>query len=162
MELRLADPDDAAAIREVARASWDVDYPDIVSRETIPDAVEEWYAVDHLQSELARPDSIVALATAGDEVEGFAHATVDGEVGYVLRLYVAPDSRGEGVGSDLLAVTIDELAARGVDRVRAMVLAANDPGNAFYRAAGFSRVDSAETVVGGEPHEETVYERSLE
>ena len=98
---------------------------------------------------------------ADDEVRGFAHAIWDAGVGNVLRLYVAPDRRGRGVGRDLLSFTEDELRRRGADRVQAMVLDANVQGNEFYRALGYDRHDTGETVIGGERYAENVYAKPL-
>ena len=86
-----------------------------------------------------------------------AHATWNGEEGYILRLYVHPDHRGAGHGRELLAATRTALADRGVDRVNAMVLAANDDGNEFYERFGFERADESETVIDGESYRENRY-----
>lgn len=159
MEIRPADPDDAEAIREVARESWGTDYPGIVSRETIPDTVEEWYDPDRLREEVETPGVVVPVAEAGGEVVGFAHAVVSTEswTGAILRLYVHPDHRREGIGTQLLEATVDRLRDRNAERIEAMVLADNEAGNEFYRAAGFEREDTGETVIGDEPHQEHRY-----
>ena len=146
---------DVEAIRRVARASWERDYPDILSRETV---VEEWYGREAIERELDAPGSVVLVAEDDDEVVGFAHAVVTGGEATILRVYVHPAYRREGVGGELLERTIDEANDRAAESVRAMVLSANEPGGAFYRNAGFDPVETGETVIGGEAYEETVYE----
>ena len=92
------------------------------------------------------------------EVVGFAHAVVtDGEA-TILRVYVHPEARGDGVGTGLLETTIEAAWERAADRVRAMVLSSNEPGNAFYDNAGFEPVETGETVIAGERYEERTYE----
>ena len=158
MTLREATPDDIEAIREVARRSWGADYPAIVSRETVTDRVDEWYASDHLADDVGRPRALVLVADAGDDgVVGFSHAVLSGDAGHILRLYVDPDHRGQGVGGDLLEATRDELFDRGAEQVQAMVLAANEPGNEFYRAYGFEQTGEGTTTIAGEPHPENTY-----
>jgi ribosomal protein S18 acetylase RimI-like enzyme len=159
MEVRSADAGDVDAIRGIARRSWQRDYPGIASRETIDDRVEEWYGSDRMRAAVADPGTVVLVADAGDAVVGFAHATVSMETwtGSILRLYVDPDRRGEGLGGTLLDATVEKLGDRDCERIEAMVLADNELGNEFYRAAGFERVATGETVIGDGRHEEHRY-----
>ncbi|MEF8841581.1 MAG: GNAT family N-acetyltransferase [Haloarculaceae archaeon] len=175
MTVREASADDVAAIREIARAAWETDYPEILSRETAERGVEEWYQSSHIEGEVtgSRTRLFVACvegvdgdgdeAARGDEddderVVGFAHAELGrDDEGYVLRLYVHPDHRNRGLGRRLLERTREDLFVHGAERVNAMVLAANEPGNAFYRSLGFEKVSEDETTIGGEPYRETTY-----
>ncbi|WP_255198715.1 GNAT family N-acetyltransferase [Halorarius litoreus] len=163
MSIREATRDDIEAIREVARHSWAADPPAVVSRETVTDRVDEWYAPDRLADDIARPRALVLVADEGGVV-GFSHAVLSAATGHVLRLYVDPDHRGRGLGGELLTATRDALFDRGAETLQAMVLTENEPGNAFYRAFGFEPVGEAETTIGGEPHPETTYvlERTVE
>ena len=175
MTVREATADDVDAIREVARAAWAADYPGILSRETAARGVEEWYDSSHIEGELAgsRTRLFVACVEGDDEDEseaggegeteparvvGFAHAELGrDDEGYLLRLYVHPDHRSRGFGRRLVERVRDDLFAHGAERVNAMVLAANEPGNDFYRAFGFERVDEGETTIGGESYREHTY-----
>jgi ribosomal protein S18 acetylase RimI-like enzyme len=160
MNLREATDDDVDAVRRVAERSWEADYPDIVSRETASEGVEQWYGADRVREELARAETALLVAEGDGEVVGFAHAVWGGEEGTVLRLYVDPDHRRAGVGGELLEATVARLREEGVDRVKATVLAENDPGNAFYEAHGFEREPrTQETEIAGERHEEHVWVR---
>lgn len=159
MEYREADHDDVEAIQRIARASWERDYPDILSRETAAEeAVEEWYGREAIDRELDAPGSVLLVAEDDDEVVGFAHAVVTGGEATILRVYVHPAFRRAGAGRQLLERTIAEAFDRAAETVRAMVLSANEPGGAFYRNAGFEPAETGETVIDGEPYEETVYE----
>lgn len=160
MTVRSATADDVEAIRAVAEAAWRADYPAVLNRENVDDAVEEWYAPDRLAEALGEYSTVAFVAESGREVVGFVHAVWDREEGDVLRVYVAPDHRGEGLGRALVERACEELFDRGVDRVKAMVLAANERGNEFYRALGFAPTDEGgETEIGGERYEERVYVR---
>jgi len=175
MTVREASADDVAGIREVARTAWEVDYPEILSRETAERGVEEWYESSHIEGGVtgSRTRLFVACADESDSADegdsvadgedaevivGFAHAELGGDdEGYVLRLYVHPDHRNRGLGRRLLERTRDDLFAHGAERINAMVLAANEPGNAFYRSLGFEKVEEGETRIGGETYRENTY-----
>lgn len=161
MRIRAATPGDVAAVRRVARDSWDHDYPGQLSRETVEEGFDEWYGTEALTGEVERPGSRVLVAEDDGDVVGFAHAAwnTGGSEGSILRVYVAPDHRGEDLGRELVDRAAETLGKRGVARITAMVLAENEQGGAFYRSLGFERVDEGTTTIAGEPHEEHVYAR---
>ena len=161
MPIRAATEADTEAIQRIARASWEADYPNILSRETAESGVDEWYSTDELASELSHPRSVLAVADEDDEVVGFVHAVTGEEVGHVLRLYVDPGHRRHGIGRRLLEHVIEEMANLDHDRVAALVLAENDLGVDFYRSAGFETVDEAETMIGGTAYRELAMERPI-
>lgn len=170
MEVYEASDDDVEAIRAVAEASWEHDYPDILSRETVEEGFDDWYGPDRLKAALSNPKALVFVAgtePGGDEtttdsetVSGFVHAIVDGNDGVILRLYVHPDHRKQGLGRALFERAVAELTEYDVERVRAMVLAENTIGNEFYRQLGFEKVSEELTQIGTDYFEENTYEMS--
>lgn len=159
MPPRTATEDDVDAIRQVAEQAWMTDYPDILTRDTAEEAVNEWYASERIEAELEHDRTILFVTDRDETVVGFAHAIVNdaGEIGYILRLYVHPEHRRANVGRELLERTCAHLSAQGVDRINAMVLAENDPGKAFYDHFGFEHADERETMIGGESYSEIRY-----
>lgn len=159
MRVEPATSDDVEAIRDIARESWEHDYPDILSSESLDAGVEDWYSEARIRDSVNWPRATVLVARLEDGAVGFAHAVFDADrnEGNVLRVYVHPDHRGEGVGGELLRSVEAALSERGAERIRAMVLAANDVGNAFYRRFGFERVETSEVVIGGETYTENTY-----
>lgn len=177
--MREATRGDVALIRAVAGASWERDYADLLTRDTVAAGVNDWYDESTLAELVADERTPVLVAevetrtrtgeteseteeterAGGDDaaVVAFAHGYVDGETGHVLRLYVHPDERRSGTGEQLLAATVDALADRGSERIDATVLAANEQGRAFYEAQGFEQVAVAETTIGGEAYPECRY-----
>lgn len=158
MTIREATPADVEGVRRVARDSWEHDYPDLLTQETIREGVDEWYDEESIRETLSRPRTVLRVAEADAEVVGFAHAMWTNDAGHVLRLYVHPDSRREGVGRALLEQTCEDLFERGCETVSAMVLDGNDLGSAFYRDYGFEQVGQEETTIGGERHTENTFE----
>lgn len=161
MTIRRATPDDVDGVHDVARASWTADYPDILSRETAEEGVSEWYTPERLRADLDDPRTWLFVVESDGRVAGFAHALVDDEEGHLLRVYVHPDARRAGIGRRLVERVGEEMASLDVERVNAMVLAANDPGNDFYADLGFEQVDAGETTIGGETFQENRYTRVL-
>lgn len=154
MEIREATREDVPAIRTVAEASWGHDYPEVLSREAAAAGVHEWYSERRVREAVEAGDALVLVAER-DEVVGFVHGAWAGDEGHVLRVYVAPDHRGEGAGSALLEAAVATLFERDVKRVGATVLRANEAGAAFYRAHGFEREgEASETEIAGERHAE--------
>lgn len=169
--MREATTGDVESIRAVAEASWERDYADLLTRDTVAAGVNDWYDEATLTELVTDERTPVRVAerdepVAGSEedevgeegdVVGFAHGYVDGETGHVLRLYVHPEERRSGTGQRVLDATVDALAERGSERVDATVLAANEQGRAFYESQGFEQVAVAETTIGGEAHPECRY-----
>lgn len=89
---------------------------------------------------------IVGFVSFDPERDGLDRDAVRG---VVQNLYVVPEARGRGLGSQLLDAAEDALAAAGVDRIVLDAMAANDAARGFYEARGY------------EPHRVT-YERRVE
>lgn len=165
MDVREATRDDVAAIRSVARASLTESYGHALSDEVIAEAVERWYDAEKLADDLARDDVVFLLGVVGEEAVAFAQSYVVREretVGDVDWLHVRPEHRGEGYGADLLAAVEAELRERGVDRIEARVLAANERGARFYEAHGFERTGESAVEIGDERFEEIRYVKHLD
>jgi ribosomal protein S18 acetylase RimI-like enzyme len=62
---------------------------------------------------------------------------VDRERGLVENLFVVPDCRGEGVGSDLLSAAEAQLRERGVEAISLEAMAENHAARRFYRRHGY-------------------------
>lgn len=93
----------------------------------------------------ASDELLVARPTAGEAgVVGFVTFRVrsdryetDRERGLVKNLYVVPDWRDRGVGSDLLAAAERRLRERGADVVSLEAMASNAAARRFYRRHGY-------------------------
>lgn len=157
IEIREAERGDVAGIRSVATQSMHASYDDVLDPDAIDAAVEEWYGDDALAAELDEDGMVYVVAVAGDEVVGFSQNLVADGTGTVLWLHVDPDNRDQKVGSTLLNHTMATLSDRGVERVAAEVLAANERGCRFYEANGFEKTRERETTIGDETYVENVY-----
>ncbi|MCU4716553.1 GNAT family N-acetyltransferase [Halapricum hydrolyticum] len=84
------------------------------------------------------------LARSGDRIVGFVTFTMEGSTfaksvrrGVVQNLYVVPEMRGEGVGTQLLAAAERVLADAGADVISLEAMADNEPARQFYRDRGY-------------------------
>ncbi len=115
-------------------------------------AQESWAARRALYAEVfAKPDTVLLLARAGDELVGYGLAHVletagtwiadtwqRGErVGEIESLAVVPSRRGEGIGTALLDVLEAELRAIGVEDLILGVLAGNVAAQRLYARHGY-------------------------
>jgi len=121
------------------------------NREAVTDAVARHVVTDGL---------LVARETEADETSesdilGFVMYHVedgryqqDRTTGVIVNLYVRPDARSNGIGSELLSAAEVELAAKNVDTVTLEVLAANDAARRFYSRHGYRshRLDLAKPI----------------
>lgn len=165
MNVREATAADASGIRRVARESLAASYGDVLAESSVSAAVERWYGEESLAEQLSADDVVYLVAVDEGEVVGVAQSyLVSGReaTGELDWLHVAPDHRGEGVGTRLLTRLEALLLERGVDRLEGRVLEANGAGAGFYERHGFTLTDTRQVDVGGETFAERLYARTPE
>ncbi len=116
---------------------------------------------------LERPDTAAWLAEAGGETIGHAlagpcalpHPEVTAACGELKRLYLLPQAQGSGLGSRLLATTLDWLEASGRSRIWIGVWSGNLGAQRLYARAGFEKVGEYLFAVGATRDEEFILRR---
>lgn len=164
MRVRVARPDDAAALARIYVAAWRDAYAGI-----LPDAMLVGMSdVRHAaawQQELQTRDKHSDTLVVEDEHGVFGLLTVGParrasraqlEGGEIYRLYVAPERQGEGAGKALLMASFDWLITRDIDAVIVWVLAEN-PSRFFYEAMGGTRLGEKTDSFGGTKVREIAY-----
>lgn len=160
MEIRPATLEDRGAIRAIARAVWHDTYHEL-DDETIEETVGEWYADAELERALAQPGTAFLVAEIDGEIAGFTHGVVQGDEGDVLRMAVHPDHQRQGIGTALHERLRAALEDFNMNRMRAIDLASNDGGRAFYERLGFEQTGEGTVEMGGEERREVVYTLEL-
>jgi GNAT superfamily N-acetyltransferase len=163
MDVRPATADDVGEIRETAAAAWHAAHDPIVGADTVEDLLADWYDPADLREQVAREEGHFLIADDGGVV-GFAHAgPSDDDWGDAVlsRLYVEPDTWGEGVGSTLLDETERRLRQDGHERLWLAVMADNDVGRPFYESRGFELVTERTVELAGSEIEDVVMARDL-
>ena len=150
--VRLADAGDAAAI---GRLLYDF------NREFDEPTPEPAALAERLRQLIAGGDTLVLLA--GDGPDGLAVLRLRAAIWsaglecYLAELYVAPASRGRGLGRALMEAALSEARARGADTMDIGVDEPDLAARRLYESLGFSnRVDGADGPLM------FVYERELD
>jgi GNAT superfamily N-acetyltransferase len=143
MDIRLAEPADAAAIARLHVIAWQAAYrgqlPDqFLENLSVPERENMWRSF--LANSL--PESRVFVAEE-DEVVGFACTgrTRDTEAppntGEIVAIYLHPSLIGSGRGRILFEYIVDNLRMRGYEMATLWVLETNERARRFYEQAGW-------------------------
>ena len=114
---------------------------------------------------LAREDVVLGLCGPAEAPTGLALAVLrttsfaDGRAALLEELYVAPEYRGEGLGSALLALVVDEARRRGAELLEVPVDEGDTDARRFYERHGCS--NRASPHVPGDEERMLRYERDL-
>ena len=126
VEVRLADPDDTAAVTALERDALGSDaWP--------PGLVSEGVS--------GRVPTTLYLVATDDDVVGYAAVSVIADVAELQRIAVAATHRRTGLASGLLARVEREALSRYADRLLLEVREDNHGACAFYAARGFTEID---------------------
>jgi ribosomal protein S18 acetylase RimI-like enzyme len=160
--VRAARPEDAESIADAHVRGWQAAY-----RGLVPDGILDGFSVERraaywrdtitaqgaaaatAESEAARTwvveDAGVVCGFAASGPIRDAPADLAG-AGEVFAIYLAPESRGRGLGRALFGQALDDLSARGLTPIVVWVFEANPSARRFYEAAGL-RADGARQPV---------------
>lgn len=157
MQVRPARPGDAEALRAAVSRAGETT---VLEPETEP--IVSDFSVAGVREAAASADCCFLAEEEGRPVGiALAHPDADGEEAELLALWVHPDYYGEDVEDRLLERVANELSRKGVRQIRACVDCADDAGEQFYRARGFSLRGTRSGVRGrGDP--ETVVVATVE
>lgn len=83
---------------------------------------------------------LVLVAERTEGVVGTVTGTWEGGRGWIMRLAVAPEHRGQGIATALLTELEARLAARGAEQANLLVFTDNREALGFWRARGYRSV----------------------
>ncbi len=147
IDIRKADPRDAAAIAEVHAESWQGAYSGMIPHRVLSGMITRrgaaWWA------NAIRRSATVLVAELGGEIVGYAtigrnRARELPQQGEIYELYLKPEYQGVGLGSRLFAAARRRLTDHGLRGL--VVWALEDNANALSFYAGFGGRDIAEGV----------------
>ena len=90
-----------------------------------------------IDEKIRRKDGMFFVAVLEDRIVGTVMAGYDGHRGWVYRLAVSPEHRGEGIAARLMRQAEGALSARGCGKVNLQVRAGNEAVVGFYRSLGY-------------------------
>jgi ribosomal protein S18 acetylase RimI-like enzyme len=153
--VRRAEPADASSVLACLRAAFD-EYRDQYTPEAFVDTVPN---LDSLNDRLRTMSVYVAVSRGGKLIGTVAAAVTDNCEGHLRGMAVHPDFRSRGVAKELLAVTLNDLRAKGCRRVTLETTAPLTQAMHFYDANGFRRTGRVSDFFGMDLYE---YAMSLE
>jgi ribosomal protein S18 acetylase RimI-like enzyme len=90
-----------------------------------------------IDKKLAVLDGLFFVAVSADTVVGTIMAGYDGHRGWIYSITVHPDSRKQGIGSQLLSFAESQLASLGCIKINIQIMDGNDWVQGFYEANGY-------------------------
>jgi GNAT superfamily N-acetyltransferase len=160
MELRDPEEADAERVRELVESTMTASYS------LSPQQIEAVLANDFDEAGLGNAEDAVVLV-ADSTVDG-GETTVAGVIkaehtddgGELRWLFVDPEHRGKGIGTELFETATERLREEGAESITATTLEANREGDQFFERFGFEHVGDRNVEVAGESLAEHVYAES--
>lgn len=132
----------SVARRLTMRKLDEADLPAVVELEQAAFPWLWWETAPSLQRAARRPDTWLLLAYLDgyldDEPVGYLILTIRGSWGHVNRIGVRPAYQGQGLGRELLAIAIEELARRGARTIGLNTQKDNVRSQRLYEGFGFT------------------------
>lgn len=94
---------------------------------------------DGIRKYLERNPSTCFVATVNGCLAGAILCGHDGRRGFIYHAAVKAGLRGRGIGSALVDAALDALKKEGITKAALVAFAANESGNRFWEARGFTR-----------------------
>lgn len=174
MSVRPATSADAAALAEVAAATFALACPPGMPAEAVEAFVAEHLTAARFEEYVADAGRVVLVAEEDGRRVGYAMLVhgepYDEHVAAVVRrrpttelskIYVLPSAHGSGVAGDLLAAALDAAREAGAAGIWLGTNRANARAHRFYEKSGFERVGTRRFLVGGRWEDDYVFERAL-
>lgn len=104
------------------------------NRESVREGIARSIVTEGVLVARTSDGSLAGFVEFGPETMSYRQDT---DRGVIENIYVRPNHRGTGVGSDLLVAAEERLLDTGVDRISLEVLAPNDAARRFYARHGY-------------------------
>ncbi|WP_226480706.1 GNAT family N-acetyltransferase [Natrinema amylolyticum] len=160
MEIREPEPDEAERIREVVDSSMTTSFR--LSPGQIDGMTDDQFGDDAVADKIDDESTLLHIVEAGEGIEGtaiagFVEGRLEDEWGEVNWLFVDPEHRGKGIGTELYETASETLRDRGADHVCVTVLEANTEGHQFVEQFGLEHNGDRRIEVAGESLVKYVY-----
>ena len=156
IELRPAQPSDAPALADLARATFVETFGGLYPDADMEGFLASAYSAELQAGEMADPQWRTWVLAQDGRLLGFAqlvlHCPLHGgdpdTSAELRRIYVRRDALGGGLGRRLLTQVLETARATGNATLWLGVWEHNDRAQAFYRTFGFTRVGQHDFMVG--------------
>lgn len=160
MELRAPTAADTERIAELVESSMTASYQ--LSPQQIEDIVDSEFGEGAVTAKADGDAAVVRVAETGEDLEtetvvAYVEGALDGDRGELTWLFVDPEHRGKGIGTELFESTREALREAGASEVAATSLKANTEGHQFFERFGLEHVDNHEVEVADQSLVQYVY-----
>ena len=160
MEIREPESGEAERIREVVDSSMTTSFR--LSPAQIDGLVDDQFADEAVADKLEGAETVLSVAETGAEIEGatitgFVEGRLEDDWGEVRWLFVDPEHRGQGIGTELYETATETLRDHGADHVCVTVLEANTEGHDFVERFGLEHDGDRRVEVADESVVSYVY-----
>ncbi|AMB59597.1 GNAT family N-acetyltransferase [Microterricola viridarii] len=172
--VRIAGPEDAAALAEVAAATFRLACPPQTTELAIAEFLRDVLSEAHFAGYLADDTRTVLLAEQDGRAVGYtllvfgepADPAVSAAVGIrptveLSKCYVRAETHGGGAGAALMAATLEAASERGAAGIWLGVNDQNARAIRFYEKSGFVKVGNKRFLLGGVYENDHTLERAL-
>ena len=163
MELREPAAADTDRIAELVESSMTASHS--LSPQQIGRVVDAAFGEHAMTEKRDGEETLVRVAETDEDVDettvvGYVEGVLDGDTGELSWLFVDPEHRGRGIGTELFESMREALDAAGATSIRAVTLDANTEGPQFFERFGLERVEERDAQVGDESLVEIVFAES--
>jgi ribosomal protein S18 acetylase RimI-like enzyme len=172
--VRLATPADAAALAELAAATFPLAAPSDTPREDLDAFIATNLSAARFAGYLADPGRILFVASTDGPLAGYtmlvAGEPADADAARAVRarptielskIYVRPEQHGAGIAGALIEASLRAARERGARSMWLGVNQRNERANRFYEKQGFEIVGVKRFLVGSLLHDDFVRERPI-
>lgn len=170
LTIRAASVADAPLLAWFGATTFMATYAGQVPDDALSEYVSRAFTSDQMSAEITDHSMRVLIAESGRAVIGYAVLRSSAAPGFVPgddplelgRIYVSPNAQRSGVGSRLLASSLEHARATGHDWIWLTVWERNPNAIAAYQRWGFAQVGSVRFPFGAEIHRDLVMARKVD
>ncbi len=163
--LRKASLTDATVIADFARQTFETAFGPDNTPEDMRAYLDACFSTPRIQDELINPEVIYLLAHADDQLVGYVKLEAVPPPDYdaaikpvqLSRIYVASHLLGQGLGSQLMQLTLQECRQQGYESVWLGVWDQNLRAQRFYERCGYKKIGKKSFILGSDIQVDTVY-----
>ncbi len=170
-QLRLAAPEDTAALADLARRAVSAKFQHLYKPEDFATFMEAAHSDAKVAKEIADPGMSVAVIEEDGALIAFCKLVLQSTLsaGYsdalrpleLKQLYTDPERIGGGLGKRLMDWALAEAAQHGADEIQLTVYSENVEAQRFYHRYGFAKIADIEFWVGNHCDPEFLYARPM-
>lgn len=173
-DVRIAGPADAAALTELAAATFRLACPPQTTDEAIAEFLRDVLSHERFDEYLADERKLVLIAEQEGTAVGYTLLVfgepADPDVAGALSIrptvelskcYVRAEAHGGGIASTLMAASLDAARGRGSQGAWLGVNEQNERAIRFYEKSGFAKVGTKKFLLGGVYENDYTLERAV-